>query len=856
MPVQLSRLSPTALLRHVAEAVLLFMVVWAPWPFGSITYAWESLLIGGVAIITILWFVHAYFQGELRIRPDPVLACLLGLVLITGLQLVPLPESVVGMLSSKRLQLHRELNPVQLEQLPGETGDIRRETWLPLSFDPFLTRVFLAQLLSITLLYFVVRSWIASRESLYRFAWLATANGILLAILGITQFFSSPRNTVYWSVETEGAVFGPFICKNHFPDYVLFCLGLGAGLMAARQAPSSVKIKGVEYRMNTLASIGNSPDVFVIGCGLVLMVLSIPFTLSRGGLLAAFAAAAVVAVLVVRTRGALSKGFAIGGGIVAAALLIGSWYGWGVVSDRLDTLWTGKATVTRNELWRDLRTIIPDFLVAGGGGGAFIRFEAITRTEPSPEFHEMNNAHNEYLEALLEGGVLRLALTIALCWFSLRAAYRAYDRLKERSTGPLMLGILFGQIALIVHCVVDFGIHVPAVALMAAVATAFAADGFTDPTYVPFRKKSGQAPERDPGRITLRGPAIFALALPAAALCGWLVYDASNRGLSEELQRANRDAQRADAERLLDLRLNVLNEAVRHSPNDGVAWSMLAQAHLEAAERDCRFAAMALAGGALPSGLPQDLFIRPGGDHVRQGLAAARAARRRSPLLTRPHWFMALYADGFARSEPSRKHFDRATITAPTDARLRLDLGSEAARRGDMPAAIAEWQKSMSLNPWLVPQVLQVASRHLSSEQILSPLLPPNPVVIHAAMEQLHPWWLSGQEAARQPFLMKIVALDHRGEWPARGWAAIARAHAELGSDSAALAAWRKVLELEPDNYDLRNQLSRWYEETERYAEAEEHLAWLRQQKDSNDLRDRFDAVRHARKLRDIIEGR
>ena len=63
-------------------------------------------------------------------------------------------------------------------------------------------------------------------------------------LLGIAQSLSSPRNVVYWSIATQGAVLGPFICRNHYPFYLNLCIGLAQGLLrpprpdaAERQAP-------------------------------------------------------------------------------------------------------------------------------------------------------------------------------------------------------------------------------------------------------------------------------------------------------------------------------------------------------------------------------------------------------------------------------------------------------------------------------------------------------------------------------------------------------------------------------------------------------------------------------------------
>jgi tetratricopeptide (TPR) repeat protein len=168
--------------------------------------------------------------------------------------------------------------------------------------------------------------------------------------------------------------------------------------------------------------------------------------------------------------------------------------------------------------------------------------------------------------------------------------------------------------------------------------------------------------------------------------------------------------------------------------------------------------------------------------------------------------------------------------------------------------AIEDWQRAMKLNPMKVPDVLAAAGRFMGPEQILSQLLPPDPAIIWTAVEQLHPLWRP--DSGRKPFLDRIVMLDGREDWKsASAWAAIARAHAELGNGDAALAAWQKAIAKEPDSFELRNDFSRWLEADERYDAAEAQLQWLRDHRDSRDLLDRLELVRHARKLKAIIEG-
>ena len=84
------------------------------------------------------------------------------------------------------------------------------------------------------LLFAVVRNNVASPASFRRLSLALVINGSLMSVFALVQFFTSAHNTVYWTYQTQGAVFGPFICRTHFPFYVNVCIGAGIGLLVGR----------------------------------------------------------------------------------------------------------------------------------------------------------------------------------------------------------------------------------------------------------------------------------------------------------------------------------------------------------------------------------------------------------------------------------------------------------------------------------------------------------------------------------------------------------------------------------------------------------------------------------------------
>src|SRR5204863_4415453 len=117
----------------------------------------------------------------------------------------------------------------------------------------------------------------------------------LLAFVGLAPFFSSPHDTLYWTFRSPGAVFGPFINRNHFAFYINLCIGLAGGLLFYYLGDVGTYLGGWSRQGHAKSPLerrylpeGSSvePAALWTGVALALMIASNAMTLSRGGLLA------------------------------------------------------------------------------------------------------------------------------------------------------------------------------------------------------------------------------------------------------------------------------------------------------------------------------------------------------------------------------------------------------------------------------------------------------------------------------------------------------------------------------------------------------------------------------------------
>ncbi|HEX6126990.1 MAG TPA: hypothetical protein VFZ23_16575, partial [Pyrinomonadaceae bacterium] len=102
----------------------------------------------------------------------------------------------------------------------------------------------------------------------------------------------------------------------------------------------------------------------------------------------------------------------------------------------------------------------------GSGFGAYQ--DAITRFDTSPGRYTLEQAHNEYLEVLANGG---LAAAIMFGAFGALAGHRMIRNMRSEDTfrRACCFGAIVGIFGVLIHSSVDFGLHVLTNALVIVV---------------------------------------------------------------------------------------------------------------------------------------------------------------------------------------------------------------------------------------------------------------------------------------------------------------------------------------------------------------------------------------------------
>ena len=460
---------PTTRCERLVYWGLVALLFWAPLPLGSYRPWAVALIVIWVAVLGAVWSagwalgqctVRSWFyRGRLALA---LLALWAGLI---ALQLAPLPLAWVAQLSPGAAAV--------FEYPYASTGGALRDTFT-LSVDPASTSRHL--LLTLALVgYFALMLLVIGRTArLQQFARMAVASGVMCAVLAVYLHFTGASYVLFFESMTHEVAKAPFHNRNHLAAYLEICLALGIGLIVAEFEP--VRLTTWKQRMVWLLQLLLSAKVRM-RLLLIVLVIGLILTRSRMGNAAFFTAliaGGLVALLSLHARWKTILLF-LGSMIILDVIVIGSWIGVEQVVKRMQQ--TAISSDTRKAHGLEEQSVeertdqgasalasLTKFPVFGTGSGSF---EAMYPQYKQPGYMlSLNHAHADYVEFLVESGVLGAGLLLALLLLTSGAALRTLRTSQSASGRGLALGSLIGIGATLMHATVEFALQIPAVALL------------------------------------------------------------------------------------------------------------------------------------------------------------------------------------------------------------------------------------------------------------------------------------------------------------------------------------------------------------------------------------------------------
>ncbi len=870
------------LLGRWIEILVLVLVVVSPWMFGGVEPLQEWWLFSGVGLGLVLWAARVLVDKQVVWRPCRVVLCMLALTYLGFWQLVPLSSSAMSYISPATQKTLDFLQPEQAETIALSNGDYTatKPAAHPISFYRTATAQSLCRILAALALFALVRNNIPAEKGLLHLSIAASVNGAALALLAIFQLFSSHPNQIYWQYNAPVSVFGPFICRNHFPFYVNCCIGLGLGLLIYSQGDSSLsdvherngdgrrhgrRHSSRRSRKNDSSSLEGSTssamsvELLWLGIGLAVMLSAVLLSLSRGGVVVLFATALIGFLVWGRKLlklSSLTTGLVVG---VAGAVGLLSWFGFNLIKARLETLWQGGGMEARTPLWTSCFPLFGKFPIFGTGYGTFQMVEPLNREYVSQEFNQLTfvHAHNEFIEAMVEGGLFRLVITLAGIGFVLAAGYRV---LRGRAAGPsaLVAGALFAFLTVVLHSTVDFGMHVPAITILVAVIAAYIMSLADNMVVSASRRETVIA---RPPRILRWGGLAPILGAGVFAGVGFLLFAQSyqwhivHRFLGAGLNRTD-ISNAAQQER----RIEYLKTAVALAPEYATTELSLAQAYYEAFIGQQNLLTQKqemvdLVAGILPPslltdslGLPESLgslcrlaaetapaavrwqeYLKKeddkiGNDYLKPAIRYFIVARDICPLLGKPHARLAAHRDLLAQGDTGEQYMERVRSLRKYDPEVWYISGVLAMTAAKEDEAFADWRRSLEYSDEYLSDIARRSMTLLNTKQLMETVIPDNPRQLYRAAIELYP--LPAQKAERQPFLDRALTIlaqpGHLVTW--QEWHLKAQIDIALDKFGEARTAYLAAIQFNPDPLDLRLEYARFMFQVDQAGEAKAEL--------------------------------
>ncbi len=458
--------------RLVVPLFVGLLIAWGTLAFGAV-YEWAYRPLAWAALATGaygMWLGRRAAWTEKRLG-----LALLLLASAVCVQLIPLPASVVdGVSPAARSFLLQYDIRYALDVMQGQQGLLQRPR--PLSLDAQRTLLGLGLLVAFGVsLIGLTRAF--GRSGVLRLVQALVIFGVALAIFAVIQKALSPKELFdarvygFWKPRGTGSIFGPFINRNHYAGWMLMVLPVGLGYLCALVERGLADVRpSWRDRLLWLGSPA-AGKILLVGFALVVMAVSLVVSGSRSGIAGLAVALTVGAAAVARTQRTGKRRVAvllIFGGL---GLAIVSWAGLGGAFARVGSV--SSEIEGRIGIWRDSLRMIGDFPLVGTGLNTFGRASLLYQTG-TPLSEHYQEAHNEYLQLAVEGGLL-VGIPILICIWQFLSLLR--QRMREpqpRASHWLRVGAITGLVAIAVQSLVEFSLQMPANAFLLSVVAAIA----------------------------------------------------------------------------------------------------------------------------------------------------------------------------------------------------------------------------------------------------------------------------------------------------------------------------------------------------------------------------------------------
>jgi O-antigen ligase len=248
---------------------------------------------------------------------------------------------------------------------------------------------------------------------------------------------------------------GTYVNRNHFGGF----LGL---LLPPAIAQTAVSVSVAVRRIRTGQENAHILRACIWAALTSACLAGILCSLSRMSIVSCTVSAIITLYLLFRPTASRSISIVAGVALSIGVLLPG------VFVDRFATLTVddGRDAATRADLWKDTMSIVRAFPLTGSGAGTYAT--ALLPYKTVAPSHDVNFAHNDYIQHLSELGFLGVpplaCLGLVILWRAVKAGTNTAIT-EERAVAAGCVGSI---VSILIHSLVDFNLYIPANAMLVA----------------------------------------------------------------------------------------------------------------------------------------------------------------------------------------------------------------------------------------------------------------------------------------------------------------------------------------------------------------------------------------------------
>jgi O-antigen ligase len=348
----------------------------------------------------------------------------------------------------------------------------------PISVNPGRTRGRFVQVGALVALFFMVARW-ADERRIVSILKAVTVVGFLVAVFGLVQLLTW-NGKIYWvrkvpSVSaTMPTAFGPFVNHDHFAGYIEMiipvALSLAFWLVDKRRTPAPPASPAPEEGGWTAALRTGPPEergrlsqgtlaTFVA----VILIVSLFFSLSRGGILSAFISGSILLVLLCRRIASRRVRALVAVALPAVVVSMIALIGAEAVRKQMGTYanLSGEASFRlRAIIWERLVRELPAYAWVGAGLGTFE--DSFAPLTPAGSLRRWDKAHNDYLHLVWETGVAGGLLFVLGAAAFIRRFWWPALRGRARPVELFGVGMAISLLSIALHSAVDFSLQIGA----------------------------------------------------------------------------------------------------------------------------------------------------------------------------------------------------------------------------------------------------------------------------------------------------------------------------------------------------------------------------------------------------------